>query len=223
MSIFKSPTIATDIVIFTVENNGLKVLLIKRSQRPFQNSWALPGGFLHDKETTKATAKRILRDKAGIGIGNVYVEQLYTFDSVKRDPRGRIISITYFALVPHQNIKIRSGKHIQTPTFFSIKKLPFLAFDHKNIIRYAQKRLQAKLEYTNIVFSLLPNYFSFNQLQKTYEAILSSKLDKRNFRKKFELLGLIKPTKKVMTGNRQRPARLYQFTSRKPTELKKFF
>lgn len=221
MSIFKSPTIATDIAIFTIENDGLKVLLIKRNQKPFQNSWALPGGFLHDKETTQATAKRILKDKAGIS--NVYVEQLYTFDGLRRDPRGRIISITYFALVPHQNIKIRSGKNIQTPTFFSIKKLPSLAFDHKNIIRYAQKRLQSKLEYTNVAFSLLPNYFSFNQLQKTYEAILSSKLDKRNFRKKFELLGLIKPTKKILTGNRQRPAKLYQFASRKPTELKKFF
>lgn len=222
MSMFKSPIIATDIVIFTIEEDvGLKVLLIKRNQKPFQNSWALPGGFLHDKETTQATAKRILKNKAGII--NVYVEQLYTFDSLRRDPRGRIISITYFALVPHQNIKIRSGKNIQTPTLFSIKKLPSLAFDHKNIIQYAQKRLQSKLEYTNVVFSLLPNYFSFNQLQKTYETILSSKLDKRNFRKKFELLGLIKQTKKVLTGNRQRPARLYRFTSRKPTELKKFF
>ena len=221
MSILKSPIIAADIVIFTIENNELKVLLIKRNQKPFQNYWALPGGFLHDKETTRATANRILRDKAGIN--NVYVEQLYTFDSVWRDPRGRIISITYFALVPHQNIKIIFGKNVQTPTLFSIKKMPNLAFDHKNIIGYARKRLQSKLEYTNVVFSLLPKYFSFNQLQKTYETILGRKLDKRNFRKKFEFRKLIKPTRKTLTGNRQRPARLYYFASRKLTELKKFF
>lgn len=221
MSIFKSPTVATDIVIFTIENNELKVLLIKRNRRPFQNFWALPGGFLYNKETTLATAKKILRNKAGIS--NVYVEQLYSFDNVRRDPRGRIISITYFALVPYQNLKIGSGKNIQTPTLFSVKKLPSLAFDHKNIIRYAQKRLQSKLKYTNIVFSLLPSYFSFNQLQGAYEVILGRSLDKRNFRKKFEFLGLIKMAKKVLTGNRQRPARLYQFVSRKPTELKKFF
>ncbi len=221
MSTPKSPVIATDIVIFTINNDELQVLLIKRDHKPFQNSWALPGGFLHDKATTQDTAKRILKEKAGIT--NVYIEQLFTFDGLQRDPRGRIVSITYFALVPDQKIKIKSGKNVQTPTFFSVKKLPPLAFDHKDIIRYAQKRLQAKLEYTNVVFSLLPNFFPFNQLQKTYEAILGRKLDKRNFRKKFEFLGLIKPTKKVLTGNRQRPARLYQFISRKPAELKKFF
>ena len=221
MSILKFPTIAADIAIFTFENGDLKVLLIKRAQKPFQNSWALPGGFLHNKETTQTTAQRILKDKAGVR--NVYIEQLYTFDDLKRDPRGRIISVVYFALAPIQNIKIKQSPNIQTPTFFSIKKLPSLAFDHKKIIQYARKRLQSKLEYTNAVFSLLPSYFSFNQLQGTYEAVLGRKLDKRNFRKKFEFLGLVKPTKKVLTGNRQRPARLYTFVSKKPTELKKFF
>lgn len=218
---FKFPAIAADIVIFTLDNGDLKVLLIKRTQKPFQNSWALPGGFLHNKETTQVTAQRILKDKAGVR--NVYIEQLYTFDNLKRDPRGRIISVVYFALSPIQNIKIKQSQHIQTPTFFSVKKLPSLAFDHKKIIQYAHKRLQSKLEYTNTVFSLLPSYFSFSQLQGAYEAILGCKIDKRNFRKKFEFLGLIKPTKKVLTGSRQRPARLFQFVSRKPTELKKFF
>jgi 8-oxo-dGTP diphosphatase len=221
MSILKFPTIAADIVILTFENGDLKVLLIKRAQKPFQDNWALPGGFLHDKETTQTTAQRILKDKAGVS--NVFIEQLYTFDDLRRDPRGRIISVVYFALAPIQDIKIRQSPNIQTPTFFSIKKLPSLAFDHKKIIQYAHKRLQSKLEYTNAVFSLLPRYFSFNQLQGTYEAILGRKLDKRNFRKKFEFLGLIKPTKKVLTGNRQRPARLYTFVSKKPVELKKFF
>lgn len=220
-SMHKSPTIAVDVVIFTIENDELKILLIKRNQHPFKNSWALPGGFLHYKETTQSTVKRVLDEKAGIR--NVYVEQLYTFDSINRDPRGRIISIAYFALVPLQNIKIKSGKNTQTPTLFSVNKMPVLGFDHKIIIQYARKRLQAKLEYTSVVFSLLPNYFSLNQLQKTYETILGVRLDKRNFRKKFDFLNLIKPTDKVLVGARQRPAKLYQFSSRKLKELKKFF
>ncbi|MDP3696405.1 MAG: NUDIX domain-containing protein [Candidatus Taylorbacteria bacterium] len=243
---------ATDIVIFSIENEQLKVLLIKRENQPFKNYWALPGGFIHQNESPEKAALRVLDDKAGIK--NVFIEQLYTFGGFGRDPRGSIITVAYFALVPESKINpVRSlarakgaspkdlqgedlsalgggiafgeatSNGIQTPTFYSIKKLPRLAFDHKKIIDYALKRLQTKLEYTNAVYSLLPNYFPFNELQKAYEAILGRKLDKRNFRKKFEFLGLIKPTKKVLTGNRQRPARLYQFVSRKPAELKKFF
>lgn len=236
-------SVTTDIVIFTIEESQLKVLLIKRANEPFKNFWALPGGFLFQDEKPEQAAIRILKNKAGIK--NVYIEQLYTFSGSGRDPRGNIITISYFALVPENKIifdnrhPVRSlaraksaslkdlGKATsngtQTPTFFPVKKMPRLAFDHKKITNYALKRLQSKLEYTNAVYSLLPKYFTFNDLQKAYEAILSRKLDKRNFRKKFTALGLIKPTKKLLTGNRQRPAQLYQFISHKPAELKKFF
>ena len=214
-------SVTTDVVIFTVEDDHLNVLLIKRSNAPFQNFWALPGGFLHENESPEKAAARVLKDKAGIT--NVYLEQLYTFADSGRDPRGSIITISYFALAPQDKIKINKSDKTQTPTFYPIKKMPKLAFDHKGIIGYALKRLQSKLEYTNVVYSLLPRYFTFNRLQKTYEAILGRKLDKRNFRKKFLQLGLIKPTKKILSGTRQRPAVLYEFTFRKPATLKKFF
>ncbi len=218
---YQSPAVTTDVVIFGIENKNLKVLLIKREGEPFKGSWALPGGFLLKDEDTHLAAARILLEKAGIN--DVYVEQLYTFDEEKRDPRGRIISVAYFTLVPIENINFKNSKNVQTPLFWNLKKLPRLAFDHKQIIDYAEKRLQSKLEYTNVVYSILPKQFTLGQLQKAYEIILDKKLDKRNFRKKFLLLGLIKPTKKVLSGNRQRPAVLYQFTTRRPTELKKFF
>lgn len=213
--------LTTDVVVFTIEDGHLKTLLIKRANEPFRGEWALPGGFISDNEGSQDAALRILREKAGVK--NVYLEQLYTFDGSGRDPRGRVCTVTYFALVPRQDIIFASGHNIQTPVFHSVRQLPRLAFDHKGILAYAIKRLQAKLEYTNAVYSLLPNSFTFNQLQKTYEAIFGKKMDKRNFRKKFVMLKLIKPTKKKSTGNRQRPARLYKFISRKPLELKKFF
>jgi len=213
--------LTTDVVIFTMEDEKLKVLLIKRANEPFKGMWALPGGFLLEKEGSQEAAFRILKEKAGIK--NVYLEQLYTFDGSGRDPRGSVCTVSYFALTPRQTITFDPGEDIQTPVFFSADKLPKLAFDHQGIVNYAKKRLQAKLEYTNVVYSLLPKVFTFNQLQGAYETILGKKLDKRNFRKKFSALKLIKPTKKILTGNRQRPAKLYQFISRKPTELKKFF
>lgn len=211
----------TDIVIFTISDEQLKVLLIKRANEPFKDQWALPGGFLFEKEEPDKAVVRILWKK--VEIKDVYLEQLYTFGSSGRDPRGRIITISYFALTPKDKIKIVVSDKVQTPTFRSVKQLPDIAFDHNRIITYALQRLRSKLEYTNVAYSLLPQYFTFNQLQRTYEIILNKKLDKRNFRKKFILLGLIKPTKKVLKGERQRPAKLYQFISRKPTELKKFF
>lgn len=213
--------LTTDIVIFTIEDEQLKVLLIKRANKPFKDQWALPGGFLFKEEEPEKAARRVLKDKAGIE--DVYLEQLYTFGGSGRDPRGNVITVSYFALASKDKINIQKSDKIQTPTFRSVKKLPDTAFDHNRIITYALKRLRSKLEYTNAVYSLLPQYFTFNQLQKAYEVILGRKLDKRNFRKKFMLLGLIKPTKKILKGERQRPAKLYAFKFHKPTELKKFF
>ena len=214
-------SVTTDVVIFTIEEEQLKVLLIKRAKEPFKNQWALPGGFLFEKEDPEKAAQRVLKDKAGIK--DVYLEQLYTFGGSGRDPRGPVLTISYFALASKDKINISESDKTQTPTFRSIKKMPDVAFDHNRIVTYALKRLQSKLEYTNVAYSLLPKYFTFNQLQKTYEIIINKKLDKRNFRKKFMLLDLIKVTSKILKGERSRPAKLYRFVSRKPAELKKFF
>lgn len=214
-------SVTADAVIFTVEGGKLKVLLIKRSKAPFKDSWALPGGFIHKKETSLDAAKRILLDKAGIK--NIYIEQLFTFDSLDRDPRGEILSISYFAFIRREQIKFVQNSKIQSPQLFNVKKLPKLAFDHAEIIKYALKRIRAKLEYTNIIYALLPKTFMFSQLQNVYEIVWDKELDKRNFRKKFMSLKLIRPLNKRSSGLRQRPAQLFSFVSKKPLELKKFF
>ncbi|KKQ34040.1 MAG: NUDIX hydrolase [Candidatus Nomurabacteria bacterium GW2011_GWB1_37_5] len=221
MSKFLNPTITVDIVIFTIEEGNLKILLINRDNEPFKGAWALPGGFLHEGETSKKAAQRILKEKAGVSA--VYIEQLYTFDKPSRDPRGPVFSVSYFALVPPEEIKIKETGTTQHPKLYSIEELPKLGFDHNEIIQYAIKRIQAKLEYTNAAYSLLPKFFTFSQLQKTYEAIFDKKFDKRNFQKKFLQIGLIKKVAKKSTGGKQRPAQLYSFVSTDPNELKKFF
>ncbi|MDO8523330.1 MAG: NUDIX domain-containing protein [bacterium] len=219
--IYESPYVTTDTVIFTIQDGVLKVLLIKRINSPFKDTPALPGVFLLKDESTREAALRALKTKAGLKMG--FLEQLYTFDSRHRDPRGHTISITYFAFVREDELKIAPIKSLQSPEFYPIKKLPRLAFDHKEIIELALMRLQAKLEYTNVVYSLLPKYFAFSELQKAYEIIFGRKIDKRNFRKKFLSLGLIRPTRQILRGTRSRPAKLYEFKSRKPSALKKFF
>jgi 8-oxo-dGTP diphosphatase len=218
---FFNPGVTVDVVIFTIVKEKIKTLLIKRENEPFKNFPALPGGFVRKGETTINAARRVLKDKAGVS--NVYVEQLYTFDSLNRDPRGQILSVSYFALVPFENIRVDVESATEHPEFTYVKSLPELAFDHKDIVAYATKRLEDKIKYTNIIYSLLPKYFTLSQLQKTYETILGNKMDKRNFRKKFHELKLVKPSKKKLTGTRQRPAVLYYFSDKKPKELEKFF
>ncbi len=210
---FFNPGVTVDLVIFTVEHSGLSILLIQRLDQPFKNSPALPGGFLHKDETTSEAAVRVLRDKAGIA--DVYIEQLFTFDKVRRDPRGQILSVTYFALVPKEKIKIFETEVTEHPRFTPISSLPSLAFDHNEIVTYAHKRLVDKVQYTNIIYSLMPRLFTLTHLQKTYESVLNKKIDKRNFRKRFAQLKLLKKTGKVERGGRQRPAALYTFAQRK--------
>lgn len=218
---FFNPGVTVDVVIFTIEDGQLKILLILRADEPFRNAYALPGGFVHKGETTRDAATRVLRDKGGVD--TVYMEQLYTFDEVKRDPRGQILSVTYFTLVPREEIHIHTHSKTENPSFIGIKRLPKLAFDHSDIISYAIKRLADKVRYSNVIYSLLPRYFTLTELQKTYETILDKKIDKRNFRKKFLELDLISPTKKKRVGMRQRPALLYTFKQKGMREMEKFF
>ncbi len=215
------PSVTADTVIFTIAEERLKVLLIKRSNSPFAGSWALPGGFVRENESTEKAATRVLKDKAGLA--SVYLEQLYTFDEAGRDPRGHVLSVAYFALVDSGKIKFIDGR-VQEPTaFFDVNKPPAMAFDHKKIIAYALQRLQYKLEYTNAVANLLPARFTLSQLQKAYEIILGRKLDKRNFRKKFLAIGMIKPTNAKLSGTSHRPAQLFAFAKAGKIELKRFF
>lgn len=216
-----NPGVTVDVAIFTLEDAALKLLLIKRGNVPFKNSPALPGGFVREGETVLDTAQRVLKEKAGVE--NVYLEQLYTFDSPGRDPRGQIMSVSYFALVPREKVSVQKTIRTEDPAFVPTRHLPMLAFDHAHIVDYALKRLRDKILYANVVYSLLPKLFTLSQLQKTYEIILDKAIDKRNFRKKFFQLDLIESSGTKTSGTRQRPALLYRFKETAPKALKKFF
>jgi 8-oxo-dGTP diphosphatase len=213
---YAPPTLTIDGVVFQLINDQLSVLLIKRRNEPFKEEWALPGGYNSHGETTTEALRRILAKKTGVDIEEIGIlEQLYTFDDIGRDPRGHAVSVVYMGL--GRNINPGASATTEQPEFFPLTELPHLAYDHKNIIKYAHKRLSSKLTYTNAIFALLPQRFTLSQLQNAYEAVLGKKLDKRNFRKKFLALDLIKKTDGMFKEGAHRPARLYCF---KDTTLK---
>lgn len=211
---YKFAVIAVDVVIFTALDGKLNVLLIKMKKKPFEKKWASPGGLVRPEESLNEAAKRHLKLKTGVT--NVYLEQLYAFGEVKRDPFGRVVSVAYFALISPSGIKLKTTKEYGDVKWFSADELPSLAYDHKNIIDCAISRLRSKLEYTNIVYGLLPDEFTLSELQKTYEIILKKKLDKRNFRKKILSLKFVKRSGKRTLRGKNRPAELYAFSYKKP-------
>ena len=203
------PTLTVDAVIFQLNDNKLEVLLVNRQSEPFKGSWALPGGYNAEGETTLEALKRVVARKTGVHIVDnlSYIEQLYTFDTVARDPRGHAVSVTYMGC--GQNV----NKHISESNakFYPVDSLPELAYDHAEIIKYAHQRLNAKLTYTNTVYAFLTKTFTLTELQLAYEAIIGRHLDKRNFRKKILSLGLITKTDKMRRDGAYRPAHLYEF------------
>ncbi len=217
---FERPSVTVDVILFTIKENKLKVLLIKRGAWPFEDMWAIPGGFISMDESLEHAAARELTEEAGIE--NVYLEQLYTFGDPKRDPRTRVITVAYFALVDSAKLKQseKTDKEVTGSKWFPADTLPNLAFDHEKILKYAVRRLRYKLEYTAVGRELLPTDFTLTELQKVYEIILYKKLDKRNFRKKLASLDILKETNRYKRGH-HRPAKLYSF--RKNVELKSGF
>ncbi len=214
--ICQRPIIDINIVLFTIEDGQLKVFL-EREESNISKKWILPGNCIREGESLEKIAYQKLSKKTDVK--DVYLEQLYTFDSNKKDSRGQVITISYFVLI--HNYKIKIDPKNENVGLFSIKKLPSLSYNHKEIIGYALERLKYKLEYTNAAYSLLPQYFTFGALQKVYEIILGKKLDKRNFRKKIVSLNLIKKTNKKQIGEAHRPATLYTFKEHKGISLKK--
>jgi 8-oxo-dGTP diphosphatase len=218
---YTPPTVTVDGVLFQIVNEELTVLLIRRARDPFKGEWALPGGYCAAGETTQQALHRILVAKAGVPVAQLsVVEQLYTFDSIARDPRGHAVSITYMGL----GKRIEADGHDkQSPQFFPLGQLPKLAYDHGKIIAYARERLKAKLSHTNIAFALLPPTFTLTQLQLAYEAVLGTPLDKRNFRKKILSLDLIQETEELSREGAHRPARLYTFCQQELVSLASSF
>ncbi len=209
--------VTVDIVIFTIQSEELKVLLVKRGIPPFKGQLALPGGFVHEDESLDEAAMRELREETGVS--DVFLEQLYSFGEPGRDPRERIITVAYYALISADRSQLAAGTDTTEAGWCPVSKLPTLAFDHRKILDYALERLRNKLEYTTVGFQLLPAKFSLTELQGVYEAILGKKLDKRNFRRKIELLKILKPISEYRRGG-QRPARLYRFAATRFEKLK---
>jgi 8-oxo-dGTP diphosphatase len=205
---FARPALAVDIVVFGYENNELFLLLIERGIDPFKGSWALPGGFLRGDETLKAAAVRELSEEAGVN--DLYLEQLYTFDEVERDPRERVISVGYLALVKPSGHELRATTDAVSAKWFSVSKLPDLAFDHQKIVELALQRLRSKLRYEPLGFELLPSQFTLTQLQQLYETILGREIDKRNFRKKVLSLGVLRELDKKIEKLPHRAPTLYR-------------
>ncbi|WP_020401234.1 NUDIX hydrolase [Kordiimonas gwangyangensis] len=205
---YPHPAVTTDIVIFSVRDNALQVLLIKRGGEPFKGSWALPGGFVRIDESLDECAKRELHEEAGLE--DVYLEQLYSFGKIGRDPRERVISVAYFTLTPSEHLKPSAGTDASDVKWFAISELPELAFDHAEIIRVARERLAAKMEYSTIGLQFMNEEFTLSQLQIVYEQATGKTLDKRNFRKWILSLDLIAETGKKFAAGAHRPAMLYR-------------
>ncbi|MBI2093433.1 MAG: NUDIX hydrolase [Candidatus Omnitrophica bacterium] len=210
-------SIAVDVALFTIQAGILKVLLVKRENAPYRGMWALPGGMVGPEESVDAAALRELHEETSIG--NIYLEQLYTFGEINRDPRGRVITVAYYALVNWQQVQLKAYQRVSEANWFAVKRLPDLAFDHRRIIDYALERLRNKINYTTVAFQLLSREFTLTQLQSSYEVIIGTRLDKRNFRRKMLQLGILKATRQFHANGRQRPARLYTFMAPKVIKL----
>ncbi|MBT2970096.1 MAG: NUDIX hydrolase [gamma proteobacterium symbiont of Ctena orbiculata] len=214
---YPHPAVTTDVVLFTIRQQTLSVLLIQRANHPFQGMWALPGGFLEIDEDLETCAKRELMEETGIT--GVYLEQLYTFGNPQRDPRERIISVTYFALSQSDSLSPKASSDAAQAAWFPINELPALAFDHREIVQLARRRLLSKLSYSTIVFQMLPPQFTLSQLQSVYEILLNENLDKRNFRKGILARNIIEETGDYTRSGNHRPAKIYRVVNPSQVEI----
>ena len=203
------PAVTVDCVVFGLDDDDLKVLLIERDRPPFAGTWALPGGFVEPAETLATAALRELSEETGVS--KVFLEQLYTFGDPGRDPRDRVITVAYYGLVRRLDHAPRAASDARAVGWFPASRCPPLAFDHAEIVTLARQRLQAKLRYQPVGFELLPRKFTLSQIQRVYEAVLERPLDKRNFRKKLLGTGVLMELDETQRDVAHRAARLYRF------------
>jgi 8-oxo-dGTP diphosphatase len=215
---YPRPALTVDGVVFGLDGGELKVLLIQRGLKPFKGRWALPGGFVQDGETLDEAVARELEEEAGLH--GVFLEQLYTFGAVKRDPRGRVVSVAYYALVNLADHTTRAATDAADARWFPAGTPPPLAFDHQEILAMALDRLRGKLRYQPVGFELLPEKFTLTQLQQLYESVLGTVLDKRNFRKKVLGFDLLVALDETLREGRHRPAQLFRFDPSRYEQLK---
>jgi len=205
---YPHPAVTSDVVIFTIRDKQLKVLLIKRAGEPYKGAWALPGGFIKMDEDLETGARRELAEETGVK--DVYLEQLYTFGAVDRDPRERVITVAYYALIPSHHIVLQAASDAEAVGWFSFDELPKLAFDHRQIVDMAHRRLVAKLDYSTIALQFMAETFTLAELQEVFEIILREQMDRRNFRKWILALEQIEETGEERREGAHRPAKLYR-------------
>lgn len=206
---YARPAVTVDIVVFALDKEDLMVMLIERDLPPFDGQWALPGGFVHIDETLEDAARRELQEETGLK--DIFLEQLYTFGALERDPRERVVTVAYYALVNLEGHNVQASTDARNAAWFALNDLPQLAFDHQRILETAHQRLRGKVRYKPIGFELLPEKFTLRQLQQLYEVILDRELDKRNFRKKVLSMDIVKETNEIEKDVAHRAARLYRF------------
>jgi 8-oxo-dGTP diphosphatase len=212
--------VAVDAIVFGYsKNDGLSVLLIKRKYEPFKNAWAIPGGFVLQEESLEEAVRRELQEETGITVN--YLEQLYSFGEPDRDPRQRVISVAYFALVKSALFQeLKATTDAEEAQWFPINKLPSLAFDHKQILHIAIERIRAKIRYQPIGFELLDKKFSFADLEKLYSTLLDKTIDRRNFTKKILSLGLLEDTGELAANSGAgRPSKIFKFNKKRYQQL----
>lgn len=214
---YDKPSVAVDLLIMTIENDRLKIALIKRGEHPFKGMLSLPGVFVRMDETLDEAAARAAQEETGLT--DIYFEQLYTWGDISRDPRMRIISVSYLSLTPLNKLCLSAGQRTDSAALYDVEELlesdTPLAFDHRKIIEYGRERIRNKAEYSGIAFELLPNEFTLPQLQRVYEILLGRTLYKANFRR--QAAALIEETDRMTSGQAHRPSRLY--TTRKEKKM----
>jgi 8-oxo-dGTP diphosphatase len=214
--------IAVDAIVFGYsKQDGVSVLLIQRKYEPFKAAWALPGGFVLEPESLEQAVERELQEETGITVN--YLEQLYTFGAPDRDPRKRVIAVAYFGLVKSSKFQqLKASTDAAEAKWFSIKKVPALAFDHKTILQMGIERLRSKVRYQPIGFELLDKKFPFSDLEKLYAALLDKPINRRNFSKKILSFGFLEETGEVAKSTgKGRPSHMYQFNQKRYRELEK--
>ena len=214
---YPHPAVTVDVAVFTIRNDALKVLLIKRAEAPYRGQWALPGGFVNIDESLDAAARRELDEETGVS--GFYLEQLYSFGAPDRDPRERVITVAYYALIPSDRLELRAATDAEGVGWFALDELPPLAFDHAGILDTALERLAAKLDYSTIAFQLMPEAFTLTELQHVYELIARTPIDKRNFRKRILALELLELTGEEKREGPHRPAKLYRVVDRSRVDV----
>ena len=204
--------VTVDLVVLTVRGDELLVLVVRRGVVPYRGRWALPGGFVQEREDLGTAALRVLRGETGLDLGPRHLEQFFTFGEPWRDPRGRVVSVGHLAVLPHGTVNAypaQAGPHTQGAAWLSAHDPPALAFDHALILGRAIKRLQLRLEYADLAPEFLPDTFTLPELQTVHEAVLGRTLDKRNFRKRVLAQGQLHPAGERRSGV-GRPALLYR-------------